>query len=161
MVPFSEWPSKATPTTSSESLSYKLRKLLLVEAKEVLCTDPYVPDPKLVPLEEALQRADVIILGAPHSAYRDLAIPGEKVVVDVWGFWPNRHQLQQEGDRIVKVLVTGASGFICGYLIQELLENGYEVVGLDNFSKYGRLQKSYDSHPRYQFVEGDAKDARY
>ena len=47
----------------------------------------------------------------------------------------------------MKVLVTGASGFICGYLIQELLENGYEVVGLDNFSKYGRLQKSYDSPP--------------
>ena len=37
----------------------------------------------------------------------------------------------------MKVLVTGASGFICGYLIQELLDNGYEVVGLDNFSKYG------------------------
>jgi UDP-glucose 4-epimerase len=60
--------------------------------------------------------------------------------------------------RIVKVLVTGASGFICGYLIQELLDNGYEVVGLDNFSKYGRLQKSYDSHPRYRLVEGNAKD---
>ena len=41
----------------------------------------------------------------------------------------------------MKVLVTGASGFICGYLIQELLDNGYEVVGLDNFSKYGRLRK--------------------
>ena len=37
----------------------------------------------------------------------------------------------------MKILVTGASGFICGYLIQELLDNGYEVVGLDNFSKYG------------------------
>ncbi len=32
------------------------------------------------------------------------------------------------------------------------------MVGLDNFSKYGRLQKSYDSHPRYKLVEGDAKD---
>src|ERR1700683_3067772 len=59
---------------------------------------------------------------------------------------------------IVKVLVTGASGFICGYLIQELLEHGYEVVGLDNFSKYGRVQKSYDTLPGYQLVEGNAKD---
>jgi nucleoside-diphosphate-sugar epimerase len=58
----------------------------------------------------------------------------------------------------VKVLVTGASGFICGYLIQELLDHGYEVVGLDNFSKYGRLEKSYDNNPRYKLVEGDAKD---
>jgi nucleoside-diphosphate-sugar epimerase len=59
----------------------------------------------------------------------------------------------------MKVLVTGAAGFICGYLIQELLDNGHEVVGLDNFSKYGQSQKSYDTHPRYQFTEGDAKDA--
>jgi nucleoside-diphosphate-sugar epimerase len=62
--------------------------------------------------------------------------------------------------RIVKVLVTGASGFICGYLIQELLEHGYEVVGLDNFSKYGRVQKSYDTLPGYRLVEGNAKDVK-
>jgi nucleoside-diphosphate-sugar epimerase len=60
----------------------------------------------------------------------------------------------------VKVLVTGASGFICGYLIQELLEHGYEVVGLDNFSKYGRVQKSYDTLPGYRRVEGNAKDVK-
>ncbi len=59
----------------------------------------------------------------------------------------------------MKVLVTGAAGFICGYLVPELLEAGHEVVGLDDFSKYGRLAKSYDDHPRYRFVEGDAKDA--
>jgi UDP-glucose 4-epimerase len=59
----------------------------------------------------------------------------------------------------MKVLVTGAAGFINGYLIPELLERGHEVVGLDNFSKYGPLRKSYDGHPAYRFVEGDAKDA--
>ena len=58
----------------------------------------------------------------------------------------------------MKVLVTGAAGFICGYLVPELLEAGHTVVGLDNFSKYGETAKSYDSHPRYQFVRGDAKD---
>jgi nucleoside-diphosphate-sugar epimerase len=59
----------------------------------------------------------------------------------------------------MKVLVTGSAGFICGYLIQELLDNGHEVVGVDNFSKYGRIHKSYDQHPCYRFVEGDAKNA--
>jgi nucleoside-diphosphate-sugar epimerase len=59
----------------------------------------------------------------------------------------------------MKILVTGAAGFICGYLIQELLDNGHEVVGLDNFSKYGQSKKSYDNHPGYSFTEGDAKDA--
>ena len=58
----------------------------------------------------------------------------------------------------MKVLVTGAAGFICGYLIQELLDKGHDVIGLDNFSKYGRSQKSYDNHQRYKFAEGDAKD---
>jgi UDP-glucose 4-epimerase len=59
----------------------------------------------------------------------------------------------------LRVLVTGAAGFINGYLVPELLEAGHEVVGLDDFSKYGLLTKSYDDHPRYRFVEGDAKDA--
>jgi len=60
----------------------------------------------------------------------------------------------------VKVLVTGAAGFIMGYLVPELLEAGHQVVGLDNFSKYGRLRRSYDDHPCYRLVEGDAKDVQ-
>jgi nucleoside-diphosphate-sugar epimerase len=59
----------------------------------------------------------------------------------------------------LKVLVTGAAGFICGYLIEELLVAGHSVVGVDNFSKYGRVSRAYDGNPAYRFVEGDAKDA--
>jgi UDP-glucose 4-epimerase len=58
----------------------------------------------------------------------------------------------------VKILITGATGFIGGYVVEELLQAGYEVVGLDNFSKYGPVEKSYADNPQYKIVEGDAKD---
>ncbi len=57
-----------------------------------------------------------------------------------------------------KVLVTGSAGFIGGYVVEELLRRGHHVVGLDNFSKYGKVTKSYDDHPHYRLVEGDAID---
>jgi nucleoside-diphosphate-sugar epimerase len=58
----------------------------------------------------------------------------------------------------LKVLVTGSAGFIGGYVVERLLHEGHEVVGLDNLSKYGRVAKSYDENPGYTFVEGDARD---
>src|SRR5271170_6058615 len=57
-----------------------------------------------------------------------------------------------------KVLVSGSAGIIGGYVVEELLRRGYAVVGLDNFSKYGKVRKSYDNHPDYHLVEGDAQD---
>lgn len=59
----------------------------------------------------------------------------------------------------MKVLVTGSAGFIGGYLVEELLGRGHQVVGLDDFSKYGPVSHSYDDHPNYRFVRGDARDA--
>ncbi len=58
----------------------------------------------------------------------------------------------------MKVLVSGSNGFICGYLVEDLLARGHHVVGVDNFSKYGRVSKSYDSNPNFKLVEGNAKD---
>jgi UDP-glucose 4-epimerase len=60
----------------------------------------------------------------------------------------------------VKVLVSGSAGFIGGYIVEELLERGYEVVGIDNYSKYGPITKSYDAHAGYHFVEGDCRDTQ-
>lgn len=60
----------------------------------------------------------------------------------------------------MKILVTGSNGFIGGYLVEEFLNNGHQIVGIDNFSKYGKVKKSYNNNPNYQLVEGDAKDTK-
>lgn len=66
------------------SLSYKLRKVLTLECKRVLCTDPYIDDPEFVPLDECISQSDVLILGACHADYRDIAT--STPIVDVFGF---------------------------------------------------------------------------
>ncbi len=58
----------------------------------------------------------------------------------------------------MKILVTGAAGFIGGYLVEELLQAGHAVIGLDNFSKYGPVKQAALEHRGYRFVQGDAKD---
>lgn len=57
-----------------------------------------------------------------------------------------------------KVVVTGSAGFIGGYIVEELLRTGYSVVGVDNYSKYGPVAKSYDADPNYELVIGDVQD---
>ena len=75
---------KAESDDPRASLSYKLRKLLSWAGARVLATDPYVVDERLVTLDCVLKESDILILGAPHKAYRSLDVGG-KDVVDVWG----------------------------------------------------------------------------
>ncbi|HEY9422357.1 MAG TPA: nucleotide sugar dehydrogenase [Thermoanaerobaculia bacterium] len=79
---------KAESDDPRDSLSYKLRKLLALEAREVLCTDPYVPDPALVPLERVLAESDILFVATPHKAYRQLPPQSDKIVIDVWNCLP-------------------------------------------------------------------------
>ncbi len=62
---------------------------------------------------------------------------------------------------MVKVLVTGSAGFIGGYVVQQLLDGGHSVVGLDNFSKYGPVKHCLRRPPSYRFVKGDARDVAW
>jgi UDP-N-acetyl-D-mannosaminuronic acid dehydrogenase len=76
---------KAESDDTRASLSYKLKKRLLYAGARVLCTDPHVDGPDIVDLDTALADADIVIIAAPHEAYRDLDF-GERRVVDIWAF---------------------------------------------------------------------------
>lgn len=74
---------KGDSDDTRSSLAFKLRKILLFEAKEVLMADPLVLDDRLLPQSEVIKRSDLLIIGAPHSKYRNLDCTKE--VVDIWG----------------------------------------------------------------------------
>ena len=70
------------------SLAYKLKRVLAFKAGAVVCTDPHVTvDRTLRPLDEVLERADVLVIAAPHAEYRDLVT--DKPVVDIWNLRGN------------------------------------------------------------------------
>ena len=74
---------KAESDDIRSSLSYKLRDIFRVRAKNVLCTDPFVgTDPNLVPLDHVLATSDVLVIGAPHRVYRQAQFA--QPVIDIW-----------------------------------------------------------------------------
>jgi UDP-N-acetyl-D-mannosaminuronic acid dehydrogenase len=75
---------KAESDDGRDSLSYKLRKLLALEAKYVLATDPFVRDPTLSPMDVVLDRSHVLFVATPHAAYRELMVSADTVVIDIW-----------------------------------------------------------------------------
>jgi UDP-N-acetyl-D-mannosaminuronic acid dehydrogenase len=74
---------KAESDDIRASLSFKLRKLLEWAGARVICADPYVSDPRLVSQEHVIADSDVIVIGAPHRAYRSLEL-ADRDVVDIW-----------------------------------------------------------------------------
>jgi UDP-N-acetyl-D-mannosaminuronic acid dehydrogenase len=78
---------KANNDDKRESLSYKLKKILEIEAKNVLCSDIYIDEEEVVSPGEVISRSDIIILGTPHKEYAELVIEKNKILVDVWNFY--------------------------------------------------------------------------
>ena len=76
---------KAESDDTRASLSFKLRKLLAWAGARVLCTDPFVADDRLVPLDEVIDQSEIVVLGVPHRAYRGLTFSSGRDVVDIWG----------------------------------------------------------------------------
>lgn len=78
---------KANSDDERDSLSFKLKKLLEMEAREVYCSDPYVKRDYFISAEKLVKKCDVIIVGAPHDVYKKLKIGKDKILVDVWNLY--------------------------------------------------------------------------
>lgn len=57
----------------------------------------------------------------------------------------------------MKILVTGSEGSLMQAVIPHLLRSGHEVVGVDNFFRYGRIERER----AYRLIEGDLADEAF
>lgn len=78
---------KANNDDKRESLSYKLKKILEMEAKKVICSDEYIQETNFISSKELMKDSDIIILATPHKEYVGLEIGQEKILVDPWNFY--------------------------------------------------------------------------
>jgi len=78
---------KANNDDKRESLSYKLKKILEIEAKGVLCSDVYIYEDGFVSAKKLVESCDIIIVAAAHKEYADIVIDDSKILVDVWDFY--------------------------------------------------------------------------
>jgi UDP-N-acetyl-D-mannosaminuronic acid dehydrogenase len=113
---------KADSDDPRESLSYKLRKVLEYEAKEVLCTDVYIEDPSFHELPFVLEESDLLILGAPHREYRSLTFPETMPVIDIWDYYGRGASLIRREPFVPPTALRGAP-----YLAREGVAVGADV----------------------------------
>lgn len=65
----------------------------------------------------------------------------------------------RNGEKVKTIAITGSAGFIGGYVVQEALDRGYRVIGIDNLSKYGEASREFDDNPNYLFMNLNAQDS--
>lgn len=77
---------KADVDDIRDSLSFKLRKLLVFHGAEVICTDEHIQAFDIHPLEKVLKEAELFIVAVPHKRYRTLEFPNGRPVFNLWNF---------------------------------------------------------------------------
>jgi len=70
-----------------DSLSIDLYNFLIKKKLKVDISDEFVKMPKIIDKNSLIKKSDIIILGAPHTAYKKIKIPKNKYVIDSWGFF--------------------------------------------------------------------------
>ena len=146
------WPSRPRVTTPSPLVQAAEGPRTCKPRRTSLHGSVHSRTRRFVPLEQVLAEADAILVGTPHKA-----VPTSRfgLVSPSWTSGTSSTTVSgMSGSNGKKVLVTGSAGFIAGYLIEELLEPGYAVTGIDNFSKYGPTAKSYDEASTFLVPRG-------
>lgn len=81
---------KANSDDRRESLSYKLKKILEIEAEKVLCTDVYIKETDFIDPVDLINQSEIIIVATPHEEYKNLSsLMVNKKIVDIWNFYSN------------------------------------------------------------------------
>ena len=70
-----------------DSLSLNLYRLLKKKKLNVKISDDFVDMKGLINKKELIKKCDIIILGVPHSTYKNIKIPKNKYLIDSWGFF--------------------------------------------------------------------------
>lgn len=78
---------KANSDDERDSLSFKLKRILEIEAARVFCTDVYIKRDYFIDAQELVDKCDIIIVAATHREYKDLKIGQNKKLVDIWNFY--------------------------------------------------------------------------
>jgi UDP-N-acetyl-D-mannosaminuronic acid dehydrogenase len=76
---------KADIDDTRDSLSFKLGKILRFHGAKVYYSDEFAEDPTFISKEKLVKTCDIIVIGAPHSAYKNIKIPKKAELIDIWG----------------------------------------------------------------------------
>lgn len=125
---------------SSESLAFKLRRLLLWEGARVRCTDMYLVHKDFVDTADLMDWSDVVFVGCPHQGYKELKFRSDQIVLDCWSFLDAARPLVQihsgqhrnEPDAQLRVAIVGGAGHVGLPLSLVLAECGHRVSVVDS-----------------------------
>jgi UDP-N-acetyl-D-mannosaminuronic acid dehydrogenase len=78
---------KANIDDKRDSLSYKILNLIKHDCKKVYCSDEHIKDEKFISKNILIKKSDIIIIATPHNEYKNLKIPKNKFLVDIWSLY--------------------------------------------------------------------------